>query len=88
MQTTESKSNTNNNLSDVNSNDNATQSNLDSKYKTKDYIRRAVNNYKKKRYAEDIDYRNKQILQIKECQLKNSEKYKEYKRNYMRQYRE
>jgi len=29
-------------------------------YKTKDYVRRAINNYKKKRYAGDVEFREKQ----------------------------
>ncbi len=56
-------------------------------YKTKDYVRRAVNNYRKKRYATDAEYREKQKETIISSQQKKPEKYREYKRLYMREYR-
>ena len=56
-------------------------------YKTKDYVRRANNKYRKKKYAEDLEYRQKQLECCKQSLSKNPEKYKEYKKNYMREYR-
>jgi hypothetical protein len=56
-------------------------------YKTKDYVRRAINKYQKKRYAEDEEYREKQIEYVMLAQKKKPEKYKEYKKIYMREYR-
>ena len=60
---------------------------LEKTYKQKDYIRRAANKYKKKKYAEDPEFRQKHIDSSKKSQQKNSEKYKEYRKNYMREYR-
>ena len=56
-------------------------------YKTKDYVRRAINNYKKKRYAGDVEFREKQKQIVVSSQKKNPEKYREYSRIYMREYR-
>ena len=56
-------------------------------YKTKDYVRRANNKYKKNKYANDDEYRKKQIETCRKSQEKNKEKYKEKKRLYMQQYR-
>jgi hypothetical protein len=55
--------------------------------KMQDSLRKAKNKYCKKRYAEDPEFRKKQIEQIALSQKKNPEKYKEYKKNYMREYR-
>ena len=56
-------------------------------YKTKDYVRRAVNKYRKKKYATDEEYRAKQLISCKNSHEKNRENYKEQKRLYMRDYR-
>lgn len=56
-------------------------------YKTKDYVRRAINNYRNKRYNVDDEYRKKQIETSKQHYQENKEKYKEYKKLYMRSYR-
>ena len=55
-------------------------------YKTKDYVRRAVNKYRKKKYAEDAEYKAKHIASVMECREKNKEKYNEYNRKYMKEY--
>lgn len=56
-------------------------------YKNKDYVRRAKLKYEKKKYAEDPEYRAKKLEIIKQCHNKNLEKYREYSRLYMREYR-
>jgi hypothetical protein len=60
-------------------------------YKTPDYVRRAIRNYRKKRYNEDENFRNHQKelakLNYEQNKEKNIEKIREYKRNYMREYR-
>lgn len=56
-------------------------------YKTKDYVRRANNKYRKKKYTEDPEYREKQIESCKQSHKKNPDKYREYSRLYMREYR-
>jgi len=56
-------------------------------YKTKDYVRRAINKYRKKKYSENEEYRKKQIEQVAISQKKNPEKYREYSKIYMREYR-
>ena len=56
-------------------------------YKTKDYVRRAKHNYEIKKYAEDLEYRKKKLESIKQSHKKNPEKYREYSRIYMREYR-
>ena len=56
-------------------------------YKKKDYVRRANNKYRKKKYAEDLEYKEKQLESCKQSQKKYNEKYKEHKRQYMREYR-
>ena len=60
---------------------------IEKTYKTKDYVRRAANKYKKKKYAEDPEFRQKHLESSKKSQQKNSEKYREYRKNYMREYR-
>ena len=58
-------------------------------YKTKNYVRRAVNKYRKKKYNEDEDYKKK----ILECSKNNynknkdDEEYKMKRKLYMREYR-
>ena len=52
----------------------------DKVYKTKDYVRRANNKYRKKKYAEDPEYREKQLDSCKQSQHKYNEKYKEHKK--------
>jgi len=42
-------------------------------YKTKDYIRRANNKYRKNKYAEDLEYRQKQLEYCKQ-NIKNIKK--------------
>ena len=56
-------------------------------YKTKDYVRRAHLKYVKKKYAEDPIYKEKCLESIKKSHQKNPEKYREYSRIYMREYR-
>jgi len=56
-------------------------------YKTKDYVRRANNKYRKKKYTEDPEYREKQIERCKQSHKKNPDKYREDSRLYMREYR-
>ncbi len=56
-------------------------------FKTKDYVRRAVRNYERKRYAEDPEFRKKKIECSKEHKKNNIEKTREYNREYMRKYR-
>ena len=56
-------------------------------YKTKDYVRRAHLKYAKKKYAEDPVYREKRLESIKKSHQKNPDKYREYSRIYMREYR-
>lgn len=60
----------------------------DKQYKTKSYIRNAQNRYRRKKYAEDPEFKQKYIATIIECQTKNIDQYREYRRNYMKQYRE
>lgn len=60
----------------------------DKQYKNKSYFRNAQNRYRRKKYAEDPEYKKKYIATIRECQTKNIDQYREYKRNYMKQYRE
>lgn len=57
------------------------------KYKTKDYVRRAINKYKKKKYAEDEEFRKKQSISSKKSYEKNKDKHKEKRKLYMREYR-
>lgn len=56
-------------------------------YKTKDYIRRAHQKYAKKRYETDTEYREKRIESSKKSHQKNPDKYREYSKLYMREYR-
>ena len=60
-------------------------------YKTKEYVRRANRNYRKKKYNEDENFRNHQKelskLNYQQNKDKNKDKIREYKRNYMREYR-
>lgn len=56
-------------------------------YKTKEYVRRANNKYKKKKYAEDSEYREKHLKGVADAKKKNAEHYNEYRRKYMREYR-
>lgn len=60
---------------------------LDKIYKTKDYVRRANNKYRKKKYAEDPEFRRKIKESVAKSQEKKKDEYKEKKRNYMREYR-
>ena len=55
--------------------------------KMQDSLKKAKNKYCKKRYAEDPEFRQKQIKQIALSQKKNPEKYREYSKLYMREYR-
>ena len=63
----------------------------DKEYKTKEYIRRANRNYRRKKYNEDENFRNHQKelskLNYQQKKDKNIDKIREYKRNYMREYR-
>ncbi len=56
-------------------------------YKTKDYVRRAKLKYEHKKYTEDPEYRDKRLASVKQSQQKNLDKYREYSRLYMREYR-
>ena len=56
-------------------------------YKTKDYVRRAINKYRKKKYSEDAEYREKQKDTVIASHQKHIEKYREQSRIYMREYR-
>jgi hypothetical protein len=56
-------------------------------YKTKDYVRRAHQKYANKKYSSDVDYREKRLESSKKSHQKNPEKYREYSRIYMREYR-
>jgi hypothetical protein len=56
-------------------------------YKTPDYVRRAVNKYRNKKYNEDEKYRNHHIEMVKLNYEKNKEKYREQRKAYMREYR-
>jgi len=67
---------------DVNSNDA-----IKKLAKIQESLKKAKNKYCKKRYAEDPEFRQKQIKQVAISQKKNPEKYKEYKKQYMREYR-
>lgn len=68
---------------DVNNNNNA----IKKLAKIQESLKKAKNKYCKKRYAEDPEFRKKQIEQVAISQKKNPEKYKEYKKQYMREYR-
>jgi hypothetical protein len=61
--------------------------NQEKTYKTKDYVRRAKLKYELKKYAEDPEYRTKRLESCKKSQQKNPEKYREYSKLYMREYR-
>jgi hypothetical protein len=67
---------------DVNSNDA-----IKKLAKIQESLKKAKNKYCKKRYAADPEFRKKQIEQVAISQKKNPEKYKEYKKQYMREYR-
>ena len=54
--------------------------------KTKDYVRRANNKYRKKKYYEDEEYRKNKLEYSKQNYEKNKEKYKEKRKLYMREY--
>jgi hypothetical protein len=54
--------------------------------KTKDYVRRANNKYRKKKYYEDEEYRKKKLEYSKLNYKKNKEKYKEKRKLYMKEY--
>jgi len=58
-------------------------------YKTKNYVRRAMNKYRKKKYNEDEDYKNKTLECSKNNYNKNkdNEEYKMKRKLYMREYR-
>jgi hypothetical protein len=56
-------------------------------YKTKDYVRRALNNYHKKRVEKDPEYENKLKEDRKKYREKNKDKIKEKMKIYMREYR-
>lgn len=56
-------------------------------YKTKDYVRRANNKYRKNKYNNDPEFREKCLESTRNSKIKYNEKYKEQKRNYMREYR-
>jgi hypothetical protein len=56
-------------------------------FKTKDYVRRAQNKYRKKIYAENPEFRQKIKDSVVNAHLKKPEYYKEKQRNYMREYR-
>ena len=61
--------------------------NQEKTYKTKDYVRRAKLKYELKKYAEDPEYRTKRLESCKKSHQKNPEKYREYSKLYMREYR-
>ena len=56
---------------------------VDKVYKLPEYIRRAKNNYEKKRYLEDPEYKQKKKDIIKKNQELNKDRIREYKRNYI-----
>jgi len=58
-------------------------------YKTKNYVRRAMNKYRKKKYNEDEDYKKKTLECSKNNYNKNKddEEYKMKRKLYMREYR-
>ena len=70
-----------------NDNQNDNQNINEKIYKTKDYVRRAINKYKKKSYAEDEEYREKQKEIIYLSKQKNIDKCRVYSKLYMREYR-
>lgn len=58
-------------------------------FKTKDYVRRAVNKYRQKKYNEDEEYRtkNKECTRNNYNKNKDDEAYKMKRKLYMREYR-
>ena len=56
-------------------------------YKTKDYVRRALNNYHKKRVEQDPEYQEKLKEDRKKYKEQNKDKIKEKMKIYMREYR-
>jgi hypothetical protein len=67
--------------------DNENVANQEKVYKTKDYVRRAKLKYELKKYAEDPEYKTKRLESCKKSHQKNPEKYREYSKLYMREYR-
>ena len=67
--------------------ENAVVVNQEKSYKTKDYVRRAKLKYELKKYAEDPEYRTKRLESCKKSHQNNPEKYREYSKLYMREYR-
>ena len=55
-------------------------------YKTKDYIRRATNNYRRKKYSEDPEFKEQQLAKNREFYQQNKDKYKEKRSIYMKAY--
>lgn len=58
-------------------------------YKTKDYVRRATNKYRNKKYNEDEAFKKKTLECSKQNynKHKNDEEYKTKRKLYMREYR-
>lgn len=56
-------------------------------FKTKSYVRRAQNNYRKKRLANDPEFKERTIELSKNYRDKNIERIKQYQRDYMKAYR-
>lgn len=58
-------------------------------YKTKDYVRRALNKYRQKKYEEDEEFKKKTLEGCKKNYIKNKddEEYKTKRKLYMREYR-
>ena len=56
-------------------------------FKTKSYVRRAQSNYRKKRLANDPEFKERTIELSKNYRDKNIEKIKQYQRDYMKAYR-
>jgi hypothetical protein len=58
-------------------------------YKTKDYVRRALNKYRNKKYNENEEFKQKTLEGCKKNYIKNkdNEEYKTKRKLYMREYR-
>lgn len=56
-------------------------------FKTPEYVRRAINKYRNKKYNEDENYRKHHIETVKLNYEKNKEKYREQRKAYMKEYR-
>lgn len=59
---------------------------VNKQYKTPEYTRRAIKNYEQKN-KDDPEFKQKKIEINKNYREKNADKIRDYKRNYMREYR-